>query len=67
MTWALIFKKRHNFKRAFKNWDFRKVAKFTDKDIAPLLEDTGIVGFTCVGGAFVCWEVTAWHCRFGTD
>ena len=43
LSWRTILEKRENFRKAFKNFDFNKVARFTEKDIERLLQDTGIV------------------------
>jgi len=43
LSWRTILAKRENFRNAFCDFDFNKVAKFTDKDIERLLQDEGIV------------------------
>jgi len=43
LSWITILRKREAFRKAFRNFDPRKVAKFTDADVARLLEDPGIV------------------------
>ena len=43
LSWLTILRKRENFRAAFANFDFEKVARFDDKDIARLLADAGIV------------------------
>ena len=43
MSWLTILRKRENFRAAFANFDFEKVARFDDTDIARLLADAGIV------------------------
>ena len=43
LSWRTILYKRENFRKAFKNFDPRKVAKFTKKDYDRLLQDDGIV------------------------
>jgi DNA-3-methyladenine glycosylase I len=43
LSWATILKKRNAFRRAFKNFDPKAVARFDDADVARLLEDPGIV------------------------
>ena len=43
LSWRTILEKRENFRKAFKNFDFNKVARFTEKDIERLLQDAGIV------------------------
>ena len=43
LSWAIILRKREGYRRAFKNFDPKKVAKFDDNDIARLMGDEGIV------------------------
>lgn len=43
LSWRTILTKRENFRKAFKKFDFKKVAKFSDKDVEKLLENEGIV------------------------
>ena len=43
LSWKIILKKRNNFRKAFKNFDFVKVAKFSSKDVTKLLKNEGIV------------------------
>jgi DNA-3-methyladenine glycosylase I len=43
LSWRTILNKRENFRRAFANFDFERVARFTRRDVARLLEDAGIV------------------------
>lgn len=43
LSWITILRKRENFRKAFANFDMRKVARFTDKDVERLLKDAGIV------------------------
>src|ERR1700712_2704327 len=43
LSWSTILKKREAFRRAFKNFDPKKVARFGEADVARLLEDAGIV------------------------
>lgn len=43
LSWRTILTKRENFRAAFKNFDFEKIARFTEKDVAKLLQDEGIV------------------------
>ncbi|WP_193171349.1 DNA-3-methyladenine glycosylase I [Nisaea nitritireducens] len=43
LSWRTILAKRENFRAAFKNFAFAEVAAFTDKDVARLLGDAGIV------------------------
>ena len=43
LSWLTILKKRENFKTAFDNFDFNKVAKYDKKKINSLLKDEGII------------------------
>lgn len=43
LSWVTILRKRENFRRAFAGFDFEKVASFTERDVASLLGDAGIV------------------------
>lgn len=43
LSWRTILAKRENFRNAFHRFDFNKVAGFTEKDVARLLQDAGIV------------------------
>lgn len=43
LSWRTILAKRENFRRAFHDFDFNRVARFTEKDVARLLEDAGII------------------------
>jgi len=43
LSWITILRKRDAFRKAFKKFDPRKVARFDEADIARLLQDPGIV------------------------
>lgn len=43
LSWRTILTKRDNFRKAFKQFDFNKVARFTEKDVEQLLQNEGIV------------------------
>ncbi len=43
LSWRTILAKRENFRAAFAGFDFRRVARFTARDVARLLKDPGIV------------------------
>lgn len=43
LSWSTILKKRENYRRAFDGFDPRKVARYTAKRVARLLQDEGIV------------------------
>ncbi len=43
LSWSIILRKRDAFRKAFKNFDPKKVARFDEHDVARLLQDPGIV------------------------
>ena len=43
LSWRTILAKRENFRAAFHGFDYHRVARFTEKDLARLLQDAGIV------------------------
>jgi DNA-3-methyladenine glycosylase I len=43
LSWRTILAKREHFRRAFRGFDFRKVARFGARDVQRLLRDEGIV------------------------
>lgn len=43
LSWRTILGKRENFRAAFHNFDFDRVASFTRRDVDKLLKDEGIV------------------------
>ena len=43
LSWLTILRKRENFRAAFDGFDFEKVARYGDRDIARMLADAGIV------------------------
>ncbi|MCP5539520.1 MAG: DNA-3-methyladenine glycosylase I [Akkermansiaceae bacterium] len=43
LSWLTILRKRENFRAAFAGFDFEKIARFGDRDVARLLGDAGIV------------------------
>ncbi len=43
VSWSIVLNKRENFRKAFQNFDPRRVAKYTDKDVERLLADAGII------------------------
>ena len=43
LSWLTILKKRDNFRRAFHNFDATRIARYSSKDIARLMDDAGIV------------------------
>ena len=43
LSWITILKRRDAYRKAFADYDAKKVAKFTEKDIERLMQDTGII------------------------
>lgn len=43
LSWITILKRRENYRKAFHNFDVQKVASFTEKDEAKLIENKGII------------------------
>lgn len=43
LSWLTILRKRENFRRAFAEFEIESVARFTEHDIATLMNDAGIV------------------------
>lgn len=43
LSWITILKKRENFRKAFDNFDPKKVSRYGDEKIAELLADAGII------------------------
>lgn len=43
LSWITILKKRENFRKAFDNFDYQKIAKYSEKKIEELLQNSGII------------------------
>ena len=43
LSWITILRKRENFRKAFDGFDYRKVARYTDKKVEKLVLDAGII------------------------
>src|SRR5215216_324666 len=43
LSWRTILAKRENFRAAFHDFDFDRIARFTERDVSRLLRDEGIV------------------------
>src|ERR1700748_2521478 len=43
LSWITILRKRDNFRRAFRDFDIDRVARFTARDVDRLLQDAGII------------------------
>src|SRR5258707_13686517 len=53
LSWITILKKRENYRKAFDNFDAKKIASYTPAKIKRLLEDKGIVRNPLKAGAFI--------------
>ncbi len=43
LSWITVLRKRENFRKAFDNFDYKKIAKYQQSKIDALLLDTGII------------------------
>ncbi len=43
LSWLTVLKKRENFRKAFDNFDARKIAKYNQKKVGKLMLDAGII------------------------
>ena len=43
LSWITILRKREHFRKAFHNFDAAKIARYSEKDVARLMADEGIV------------------------
>lgn len=43
LSWITILRRRENYRKAFANFDVKKVAAFDDKDVERLMNDAGII------------------------
>ncbi len=43
LSWETILKKQDSFRKAYNNFNIKKVAKYTDADRARLMSDSGII------------------------
>ncbi|MDJ0930177.1 DNA-3-methyladenine glycosylase I [Breoghania sp.] len=43
LSWLTILRKRENFRKTFKNFEFSEVARFTEDDVERLVRDAGII------------------------
>jgi DNA-3-methyladenine glycosylase I len=43
LSWNTILLKRENFRKAFDNFDYNKIAKYNERKIEELLNDPGII------------------------
>ncbi len=43
LSWITILRKRENFRKAFDDFDYKKIARYSEKKYEALLQDAGIV------------------------
>jgi len=43
LSWITVLRKRENYRKAFANFDVKKVADFTASDVERLMQDSGII------------------------
>ena len=43
LSWITVLRKRENFRKAFDNFDYKKIANYTEEKIDSLLQDAGII------------------------
>lgn len=43
LSWAIVLKKRENFRKAFDHFNFNIVAKYSEDKVLELIEDAGII------------------------
>lgn len=43
LSWDTILKKQENFRKAYKNFNIKKIASFNDEDFERLMNDSGII------------------------
>ena len=53
LNWAMVLKKRENFRRAFDGFDASRIACYDDAKIASLLQDPGIIRNRLKVNAFI--------------
>jgi len=43
LSWITILRKREGYRKAFSDFDYKKIAKYNEEDIERLLQDSGII------------------------
>lgn len=43
LSWTTILNKQENFRKAYKNWNVKRIASFKEKDFERLMNDAGII------------------------
>jgi DNA-3-methyladenine glycosylase I len=69
LAWIIVLRKRDAFRKAFRNFDPKVVARFGEKEIAKMLENPGIIRSRAkieatIGGAHVFLDMEASGVKF---
>ncbi|WP_374364454.1 DNA-3-methyladenine glycosylase I, partial [Cloacibacterium sp.] len=43
LSWITILRKRENFRKAFDNFNYQKIANYPDEKVEELMQDAGII------------------------
>ena len=43
LSWITVLRKRENFRKAFDNFNYKKIAKYDDKKVEELMQNEGII------------------------
>lgn len=43
LSWITILRKRENFRKAFDDFDYKKIAQYSDEKVEELMQDAGII------------------------
>jgi DNA-3-methyladenine glycosylase I len=62
LSWETVLKKRENYRKAYKYFDPKKVAKYDEQDLERLMQDEGIIRNrlkikSSINNARVFWEI----------
>lgn len=66
LSWMTILRRRENYRNAFDGFDIRKIARYTDKTVARLMADPGIIRNqrkirSAIGNARAALDIQAKH------
>ena len=63
LSWITILRRRENFRTAFDNFDFQKIANYSDEKLAELKLDAGIIRNTLKIKAAKTMQLLLWKCK----